>query len=247
MLIPERVCRGRLSRLTSLSPPPRPPPFQKYASVQNGLRREALMVESFAEEGAMVTLDMRLAYRDDSISEWTKMASSTVERKLNCNLTVSKVWEKPPLVLVVSRCTMPCLAVLPPDQRKRGPLLRMRPPALHGGWQRGPQVLPPQHPPPRERPQEDQRGDRGDQRHPARRKQTFRPSLRTFDRGLGRRRPMIARSCFSPAEHPPKWRIHQSVVRHEDVPDAQHPHHHDLVLEKDHPHEQTPCSAGEVS
>lgn len=48
-------------------------------------------------------------------------------------------------------------------------------------------------------------------------------------------------------EHPPEWRLHPSVVCHEDVPDAQHPHHHDLVLETDHPHEQTACSAGEVS
>lgn len=50
-----------------------------------------------------------------------------------------------------------------------------------------------------------------------------------------------------PVEHPPERRLHPSVVCHEDVPHAQHPHHHDLVLEADHPHEQTACSAGEVS
>lgn len=37
------------------------------------------------------------------------------------------------------------------------------------------------------------------------------------------------------------------MVCHEDIPDTQHPHHHDLVLETDHPHEQTTCAAGEVS
>ena len=46
--------------------------------------------------------------------------------------------------------------------------------------------------------------------------------------------------------HPPEWRLHQSVVCHEDIPHTQHPHHHDLVLETDHPHEQTSCATGEV-
>lgn len=48
-------------------------------------------------------------------------------------------------------------------------------------------------------------------------------------------------------EHPPEWRLHQSLVCHEDIPDTQHPHHHDLVLETDYPHEPTTCAAGEVS
>lgn len=48
-------------------------------------------------------------------------------------------------------------------------------------------------------------------------------------------------------EHSSEWRLHQSVVCHEDIPHTQHPHHHDLVLETDHPHEQTTCAAGEVS
>lgn len=39
----------------------------------------------------MVTLDVRLAYRDDSISEWTELAHSFEQRKLSCNLTMSKV------------------------------------------------------------------------------------------------------------------------------------------------------------
>lgn len=37
------------------------------------------------------------------------------------------------------------------------------------------------------------------------------------------------------------------MVCNEDVPHAQHPHHHDLVLETDHPNEQTTGAAGEVS
>lgn len=47
--------------------------------------------------------------------------------------------------------------------------------------------------------------------------------------------------------YPSERRLHQSVVCHEDIPDTQHPDHHDMVLETDHPHEQTPCAAGEVS
>lgn len=36
------------------------------------------------------------------------------------------------------------------------------------------------------------------------------------------------------------------MVCHEDVPDTQHPHHHDLVLEAHHAHDETPGAAGEV-
>lgn len=42
-----------------------------------------------------------------------------------------------------------------------------------------------------------------------------------------------------------RW-LHQSLVCHEDLPHTQHPHHHDLVLETHHPHEQTSCPAREV-
>ncbi|XP_011614863.1 protein wntless homolog isoform X1 [Takifugu rubripes] len=45
------------------------------------------------EEGAMVTLDVRLAYRDDTISEWTELAHSFEQRKLSCNLTISKTMD----------------------------------------------------------------------------------------------------------------------------------------------------------
>lgn len=44
-----------------------------------------------SEEGAMVTVDVGLAYRDDTISEWTEMARSFEQRKLNCNFTTAKV------------------------------------------------------------------------------------------------------------------------------------------------------------
>lgn len=39
----------------------------------------------------MATIDVRLGYRDDSVSEWTQMAHSIEERKLNCNFTAAKV------------------------------------------------------------------------------------------------------------------------------------------------------------
>lgn len=42
----------------------------------------------------MVTVDVGLAYRDDTISEWTEMAHSFEQRKLNCNFTTSKVWKR---------------------------------------------------------------------------------------------------------------------------------------------------------
>lgn len=37
------------------------------------------------------------------------------------------------------------------------------------------------------------------------------------------------------------------MVCHEDVSHTQHPHYYDLVLETDHPNEQTTGAAGEVS
>ena len=43
------------------------------------------------DEGAIATLDVGLAYRDDSLSEWTEMAHSIEQRKLSCNFTTSKV------------------------------------------------------------------------------------------------------------------------------------------------------------
>lgn len=39
----------------------------------------------------MVTIDVSLAYRDDTVSEWTEMAHSVEQRKLSCNFTTAKV------------------------------------------------------------------------------------------------------------------------------------------------------------
>lgn len=44
-------------------------------------------------DGALVTVDVGLAYRDDPTSEWTEMAHSLEQRKLNCNFTTAKVWK----------------------------------------------------------------------------------------------------------------------------------------------------------
>lgn len=41
----------------------------------------------------MVTVDVGLAYRDDTFGEWTEMARSYEQRKLNCNFTTAKVWK----------------------------------------------------------------------------------------------------------------------------------------------------------
>ncbi|XP_008431599.1 protein wntless homolog isoform X2 [Poecilia reticulata] len=45
------------------------------------------------EEGAVVTIDVGLAYRDDLFSEWTEMAHSFEHRNLNCNFTAEKTIE----------------------------------------------------------------------------------------------------------------------------------------------------------
>ncbi|XP_010892003.1 protein wntless homolog isoform X1 [Esox lucius] len=45
------------------------------------------------EDGAMATIDVGLAYRDDTLSEWTEMAHSIEQRKLSCNFTTSKTYE----------------------------------------------------------------------------------------------------------------------------------------------------------
>ncbi|XP_061099643.1 protein wntless homolog isoform X2 [Conger conger] len=53
----------------------------------------AFKVVNQIEDGAEVTIDVGLAYRDDSVSEWTEMAHSIEKRKLSCNFTTSKTYE----------------------------------------------------------------------------------------------------------------------------------------------------------
>ncbi len=43
------------------------------------------------DNGALVTMDVGLAYRDSTLSEWTEMAHSIEHRKLSCNFTATKV------------------------------------------------------------------------------------------------------------------------------------------------------------
>ncbi|KAG5847617.1 hypothetical protein ANANG_G00128070 [Anguilla anguilla] len=45
------------------------------------------------EDGAVVTIDVGLAYRDDTVSDWTEMAHSIEQRKLSCNFTTPKTFE----------------------------------------------------------------------------------------------------------------------------------------------------------
>ncbi|MGH0157850.1 UNVERIFIED_CONTAM: hypothetical protein FKN15_062460 [Acipenser sinensis] len=45
------------------------------------------------EEGAVVTIDVSLAYRDDTFSKWTEMAHSIEQRKLSCNFSTPKTNE----------------------------------------------------------------------------------------------------------------------------------------------------------
>ncbi|XP_035656442.1 protein wntless homolog isoform X3 [Oncorhynchus keta] len=45
------------------------------------------------EDGAVATIDVGVAYRDDMLSEWTEMAHSIERRKLCCNFTTTKTYE----------------------------------------------------------------------------------------------------------------------------------------------------------
>lgn len=45
----------------------------------------------FPVDGALATVDVGLAYRDDTLSEWTEMAHSLEQRKLSCNFTTARV------------------------------------------------------------------------------------------------------------------------------------------------------------
>uniref|UniRef100_A0A1A8PDG7 Wntless homolog n=1 Tax=Nothobranchius rachovii TaxID=451742 RepID=A0A1A8PDG7_9TELE len=44
------------------------------------------------KDGAIVNLDVKLAYRDDMVSEWNEMARSFEKRKLHCNFTFPKTY-----------------------------------------------------------------------------------------------------------------------------------------------------------
>ncbi|CAB1325919.1 unnamed protein product [Coregonus sp. 'balchen'] len=45
------------------------------------------------DDGALATIDVGLAYRDDTLGEWTEMAHSIEQRKLSCNFTTTKTYE----------------------------------------------------------------------------------------------------------------------------------------------------------
>ncbi|TRZ00832.1 hypothetical protein DNTS_028144 [Danionella cerebrum] len=53
----------------------------------------AFKIQNQIDDGALVTLDVGLAYRDDTLSEWTEMAHSIEHRKLSCNFTAPKIIE----------------------------------------------------------------------------------------------------------------------------------------------------------
>ncbi|KAJ3595386.1 hypothetical protein NHX12_004690 [Muraenolepis orangiensis] len=53
----------------------------------------AFKMHNQIEDGALATVDVGLAYRDDMLSEWTEMAHSLEQRKLNCNFTTTKTYE----------------------------------------------------------------------------------------------------------------------------------------------------------
>lgn len=50
-----------------------------------------MVIFFFPEDRAVVNIDVGLAYRDDTVSEWTEMAHSFEQRKLNCSFTTTKV------------------------------------------------------------------------------------------------------------------------------------------------------------
>ncbi|KAG7265801.1 hypothetical protein CRUP_000772 [Coryphaenoides rupestris] len=54
-----------------------------------------LVIMSFhiSLDGSLVTVDVGLAYRDDMMSEWTEMAHSLEQRKLNCKFGTTKTYE----------------------------------------------------------------------------------------------------------------------------------------------------------
>ncbi|XP_052333242.1 protein wntless homolog isoform X5 [Oncorhynchus keta] len=63
------------------------------------------------EDGAVATIDVGVAYRDDMLSEWTEMAHSIERRKLCCNFTTTKVntghWSVPTVPFPLGLNTSP--------------------------------------------------------------------------------------------------------------------------------------------
>uniref|UniRef100_A0A8C5CUA6 Wnt ligand secretion mediator n=1 Tax=Gadus morhua TaxID=8049 RepID=A0A8C5CUA6_GADMO len=53
----------------------------------------SFMVGGLIEEGALATVDVALAYRDDTLSEWTEMAHSVEQRELKCKFNTQKNYE----------------------------------------------------------------------------------------------------------------------------------------------------------
>ncbi|CAL8324867.1 unnamed protein product [Arctogadus glacialis] len=53
----------------------------------------AFKMHNQIEEGALATVDVALAYRDDTLSEWTEMAHSLEQRELKCKFNTQKNYE----------------------------------------------------------------------------------------------------------------------------------------------------------
>uniref|UniRef100_A0A8C2F8D1 Wnt ligand secretion mediator n=1 Tax=Cyprinus carpio TaxID=7962 RepID=A0A8C2F8D1_CYPCA len=53
----------------------------------------AFKMQNQIEDGSLVTMDVGLAYRDSTLSEWTEMARSIEHRKLSCNFTATKTYK----------------------------------------------------------------------------------------------------------------------------------------------------------
>ncbi|XP_041643168.1 protein wntless homolog isoform X2 [Cheilinus undulatus] len=54
----------------------------------------SLKTNTQIEKELMATMEVGLAYRDNTVSEWTKMVRSFEQRKLNCNFIEAKIPEK---------------------------------------------------------------------------------------------------------------------------------------------------------
>lgn len=89
----------------------------------------------------MVTINVGLAYRDDTVSEWTEMAQSLEQRKLNCNFTTSKVWKchihSPSLAAcckTIITTVLPAFTTIIPFQRYQGCIHHPEKTTFMSGW-----------------------------------------------------------------------------------------------------------------
>lgn len=195
------------------------------------------------EDDVVITIDARLAYRDDMTSEWTTKFHSVEQRPLRCTFAVSKVNLHDFMLYTEMRnsYTFLCLVRKNPvffsDVWKRRALLSLWPNTIHGAGKCSPQIF--FNEPAFASEWHNERWHRGNKGHPCSGEYNFymlTSVIRHVVFELISKLKIWHSDIWCPSSssgHPPEWRLHQSVDQHEDCVQSLDISGYSLVLVQD--------------